>query len=216
MLPNIPGLGVWRAESKGWNAAAELPGTAQVLQQAAAEGRFIPMVLRLEPRSAKRGGQTRRFVVPVIDLPQVTMTQLAAGEVPLVLNAPVRVAERPALPAAPASPSDDGARFANDSGEPPMGEPPALPGEQDGDKTGPGEEAAREPDRAGSGQAGGEPAEQERALAQTTHEPASPFQNIKNSISNFGANISKLLTGSDTTINPQTQPATTVKPQKLP
>ncbi|HLC99894.1 MAG TPA: hypothetical protein VJC11_02955, partial [Patescibacteria group bacterium] len=36
------------------------------------------------------------------------------------------------------------------------------------------------------------PAEQERALAQTTHEPASPFQNIKNSISNFGANISKL------------------------
>src|SRR3990172_7696614 len=35
MLPRIPGLGVWRLESHGWNAATVLPGTLEVLMMAA-------------------------------------------------------------------------------------------------------------------------------------------------------------------------------------
>lgn len=106
MLPNIPGLGVWRVESKGWNAAAELPGTLMVLQQAAQEGKFIPAVLRLEHRTKKVEGQTRRFVVPVIELPNVTIAQLASGDVPLAINGPQAPAEKPALPAAAVEPQD--------------------------------------------------------------------------------------------------------------
>lgn len=129
MIPDLPGLGVWRAESKGWNAAAELPATAQVLQQAAAQGKFIPMVLRLEQRTSKKDGQTLRFAVPVIDLPQVTVRQLAAGDVPLVLNPPTAGSrERPALPAGPEAPNGDAARFENDAAvTPEMGAPPPLP-----------------------------------------------------------------------------------------
>lgn len=125
MLPDIPGLGVWRVESKGWNAAAELPGTLMVLQQAAQDGKFVPAVLRLERRTSKKDGETHRFVVPVLDLPHVTVNQLASGDVPLAINAPVPTPPRPALPSAAPEPSDQ--PFENQH-EPPMGERPPLPG----------------------------------------------------------------------------------------
>jgi hypothetical protein len=107
MLPDIPGLGVWRVESKGWNAAAELPGTLVVLQRAAEEGKFIPAVLRLERRTSKKDGETHRFVVPVIDLPNVTINQLASGDVPLAINGPTATPPKPALPPAVVEPPAD-------------------------------------------------------------------------------------------------------------
>lgn len=77
MLPRVPGLGVWRLETSGYNAAVELPGTLDLLSMAAQGQRFIPAVLRLEQRTAKRPGangqpQTRRFVVPVLDVKGTT------------------------------------------------------------------------------------------------------------------------------------------------
>ena len=99
MLPEIPGLGVWRLDSKGWNAATELPGTLELLVRAASEHAFIEAVLRIEQRVKKTPGEpTKRFVVPVIDLPSVTLKQLASGEVPLVLNAPRQSPPKPPLP----------------------------------------------------------------------------------------------------------------------
>src|SRR5439155_26461896 len=88
MLPDIPGLGLWRVESHGWNAAAETPGAVEVLVRAASEGVFIPAVLGLENRTSKKGNQTRRFVVPVIDVQGTTVNQLAGGNLPLAINAP--------------------------------------------------------------------------------------------------------------------------------
>lgn len=125
MLPDLPGLGVWRIDSHGWNAAVELPGTLEVLAQAAQEMKFIPAVLAIQHRTKKSDGQTRRFIVPVIELPDVTVRQLVAGDVPLALNAPVVTtpAGRPALPAAPEPPAEP---FQAD---PPHGVRPALPGE---------------------------------------------------------------------------------------
>jgi len=126
MLPDLPGLGVWRLDSHGWNAAVELPGTLDVLAQAAHEMRFIPAVLSVQHRTRKVDGQTRRYIVPVIELPDVTVRQLASGDVPLALNAPVRgPIERPSLPSGdtmlPADTSfDTGARAD-------FGQPPALP-----------------------------------------------------------------------------------------
>lgn len=73
MLPRLPGLGVWRMDSRGWTVATQLPGTLDLLSQAAAQRRFVPAVLRLERRSKKVRGddgkvQTNRFIVPVLDL----------------------------------------------------------------------------------------------------------------------------------------------------
>lgn len=98
MLPRLPGLGVWRMDSKGWNVATQLPGALDLLSTAAAQRRFLPALLRLEPRSRRvrdeQGKvQTNRFVVPVLDLqvtpgqmlstlaPELALPRMAAGQV---------------------------------------------------------------------------------------------------------------------------------------
>lgn len=87
MLPRIAGLGVWRLETRGWNAAATLPSTLELLGLSG-RGSFVPGVLRLEQRSVKRRVadkdgvlkvQTQRFVVPVIDVAGTIGELLAAG-----------------------------------------------------------------------------------------------------------------------------------------
>lgn len=78
LLPDLPDLGVWRLESHGWNAAAELPGTLALISAAAAQGLMLPGTLRIEDRSQVKGGQTSRFRVPAIDL-EVTVRELTAG-----------------------------------------------------------------------------------------------------------------------------------------
>ncbi|HEY1179345.1 MAG TPA: hypothetical protein VGF17_24585 [Phytomonospora sp.] len=69
MLAEIETLGVWRMESKGWNAAAELPTMAELAMHV---GDLVPATLSLAERSAiietPKGPQTSRFVVPVLDL----------------------------------------------------------------------------------------------------------------------------------------------------
>jgi len=99
LLPDIPGVGVWLMTSHGYNAAVELPGTLELLVRAASQHAFIEACLRIENRVKKTPGEpTKRFVVPVIDLPSVTLKQLASGEVPLVLNAPRQSPPKPPLP----------------------------------------------------------------------------------------------------------------------
>lgn len=126
LMPDIRGLGVWRLDSHGWNAAAELPGTLEVLHQAAAQGQFIPATLRIEHRTKKSNGQTRRFIVPVVELRHVTVEQLMAGEAPVAINAPAPTPPRPALPAGAPEPRNE----AFENGEPEHGEPPPLPSDE--------------------------------------------------------------------------------------
>lgn len=68
LLPDLPGIGSWLLSSTGWNAAAELAGAADLLQRASAQGVLIPARLRLEQRTSVKGGVTRKYAVPVIDL----------------------------------------------------------------------------------------------------------------------------------------------------
>lgn len=75
VLRDMPGIGVWRLESHGWNAAVELPGLAAFV--AAADG-MVPAFLTLEERVSKSDGQTRKFMVPGIDV-DVTPSQLLAS-----------------------------------------------------------------------------------------------------------------------------------------
>jgi hypothetical protein len=165
MLPDIPGLGVWRLDSKGWNAAAELPGTLQLLQLAAEERKFIPAVLRMEKRTKKVEGQTRRFVVPVIDLPSVSVNQLAGGDL-LSLNAPAPAPPRPALPAAPAPPADP-----SFEGTPDFGQRPPLPTEPE-----PEPQPARDEESARAHERSSVPPPEEAAEAGSAAASSSPFK----------------------------------------
>jgi len=93
MLNELPGVGSWLLQSNGWNAAAELAGSADLLQRASAAGVLLPALLILQQRHEVKGGQTRRFAVPVIDI-GVSMNELLASQGTQVLTAP------PALEAA--------------------------------------------------------------------------------------------------------------------
>lgn len=76
MLRDVESLGVWRMETHGWNAAAELPSMAEL---AMFVGDLVPATLHLVARTSKikvKGRvQTAQYVVPVLDL-QVSKQRL--------------------------------------------------------------------------------------------------------------------------------------------
>lgn len=73
ILAAIEGIGVWRLESHGWNAAAELSGGIEVLKAIQVRnGAMVPGKLMLEQRQSKslddKGKpQTFNYAVPVLD-----------------------------------------------------------------------------------------------------------------------------------------------------
>jgi hypothetical protein len=82
-LPDVPGIGVWRLETKGNNATAELMGTLAMLEQAGQAQTIIEGTLYLEQRVTKRPGKgegkgTLYYAVPVFD-PQFTPRQIMTG-----------------------------------------------------------------------------------------------------------------------------------------
>lgn len=96
MLPDLPGLGLWRLDTSGYYAAVELGGAADLLQQATARGLSIPAELAIEQREVRRPGQKpKQFPVPVLRvLPTLReMAEIGAGERPTLaaqLPPPVR------------------------------------------------------------------------------------------------------------------------------
>ena len=96
VLRDMPGIGVWRLESHGWNAAVELPGLAEFVMRA--DG-MVPAFLTLEERVTKRDGKTNRFMVPGIDV-EVTPSQLLAGQTAAAAIASPSVAALETGPAA--------------------------------------------------------------------------------------------------------------------
>lgn len=101
LLYRVPGLGVWRLDSRGEYAATELAGTAEFL---AGLGDRLPVILRLDPRESVDGqGETHKFVVPVLDV-AIAVPELVAGYAP-PLAPPAAPALEPAgyqpLPAGP-------------------------------------------------------------------------------------------------------------------
>ena len=87
LLPDLPGMGCWRLETKGFYATAELLGTLEMLQETGLGHTVIEAVLRLEQRSVKREGKTLRFNTPVL-WPKYTPRQLLAGSHTALLAAP--------------------------------------------------------------------------------------------------------------------------------
>lgn len=80
ILCEVEGIGFWRLESHGWNAAVELPQAAEFLAQAngMVEG-WLALEERIS-RTIKNGeSQKRRYLVPIIEI-GVTPAQLMAGQ----------------------------------------------------------------------------------------------------------------------------------------
>lgn len=76
ILRELPGIGVWRCETHGWNGWSELESTIEILSTARVFDRLVPGSLRIEKRESKQPGQARHdFVVPVLDL-DVTLGDL--------------------------------------------------------------------------------------------------------------------------------------------
>lgn len=97
VLRDVEGIGVWRLETHGWNAAMELPDAAEFLAKA---GGYVNGWVSLEERTSKaevpdrqNGGtkiETRHFMVPIIEI-DVTPADLMAGKgriAPPALDAP--------------------------------------------------------------------------------------------------------------------------------
>lgn len=85
MLPDLAGMGMWRAETHSFYAASEWGGMVDMVL-AGTDGRgFVPVTLRIEPRQVVRAGKTKKFPVVVVELRGVTPRQALAGPLPTAL-----------------------------------------------------------------------------------------------------------------------------------
>jgi hypothetical protein len=103
ILPRIPGLGVWRLDTGGWNAATTIPSTLELLL--ALDPRpMVPATLRAVQASSKvrdpKTGkvETHRFVRAQLDAPGITIGQLVGAAMEPV--AQLEAGDRPAVPTA--------------------------------------------------------------------------------------------------------------------
>jgi len=77
LLPNVPFRGIWRLETKGWNALKELPGMADLIRQLNESGSMVRVALGIEKRTQVRPSGKRNFVTPtltMLDTPFEIMT----------------------------------------------------------------------------------------------------------------------------------------------
>ena len=81
VLPNLDFYGMWRMQTKGWNAAHELPGMFEMVIGLAQAGRMVRAHLNLEQRKQVKNGQTRNFVVPTISVAATPDELLSGGGV---------------------------------------------------------------------------------------------------------------------------------------
>src|SRR5208282_1069123 len=78
MIPDLPGLGVFRLDTGSYYAATEIGDSAALMQVARDRGVFLPAILRIEHRQRVAGGQTKKFPVPVLEV-LTTFRDLATG-----------------------------------------------------------------------------------------------------------------------------------------
>lgn len=128
ILPKLPDLGVWRLESHGYHAAAELAGMAQISARATAQGHLLPARLRLDSRTVKRPGKPpNHFKVPVIETSATfgeVLASLGAGDGPtMAIGAPV---ERKQLPGS--APEPENVSFEIEQHRPDAAEEGSMPG----------------------------------------------------------------------------------------
>ncbi|WNI15548.1 hypothetical protein [Actinacidiphila sp. ITFR-21] len=99
MLPDLAGMGMWRAETHSFYAAAEWGGMVDMVLKGTNGDGFVPVTLRIEPRQVVRAGKTTKFPVIVVELRGVTPRQALAGPLSTATALDPAAAGRPALEA---------------------------------------------------------------------------------------------------------------------
>jgi Recombination directionality factor-like len=79
MIPDLPGLGVFRLDTSSYYAAVEIGDAAMLMQAARDQGVFLPAILRIDQRQRTAGGETKKYPVPVLEITS-TFRQIASGE----------------------------------------------------------------------------------------------------------------------------------------
>ncbi|OKI16533.1 hypothetical protein [Streptomyces sp. CB03911] len=79
MLPDLSGMGMWRAETHSFYAASEWGAMVDMVLAGTGGQGFVPVTLRIEPRQRVAEGQTKKFPVVVVELRGVTPRQALSG-----------------------------------------------------------------------------------------------------------------------------------------
>jgi hypothetical protein len=79
MLPDLSGMGLWRAETHSFYAASEWGGMVDMVLAGTDGKGFVPVTLRIEPRQRVANGETKKFPVVVVELRGVTPRQALSG-----------------------------------------------------------------------------------------------------------------------------------------
>lgn len=85
ILPDMPDVGVWRAETHSFYAANELAGTVDMVLSGTGGKGLVPVSLRIEPRTRVAGGKTKHFPVVVVEVRGITPRQALTGPLPMAL-----------------------------------------------------------------------------------------------------------------------------------
>jgi len=94
ILPSMPDIGVWRAETHSFYAANEIAAAIDMLKAAAGPQAMIPIRLRIEQRTRVAKGKTKHYPVLAVELRGATAGQVleAVASGVAVEAAPARVA----------------------------------------------------------------------------------------------------------------------------
>jgi hypothetical protein len=101
VIPTISFAGVWRLETKGWNAAQELPGMFDMIEALTESGQMIRATLGIDSRSKVVRGRKQQFVVPRLAIEQTALEIQAGAAAANSLGTGQPVATAPALGAGP-------------------------------------------------------------------------------------------------------------------
>lgn len=99
ILPEMPDVGVWRAETHSFHAATEIAAHVDLVLSATGGDRAVPIRLRIEQRQRVTGGMTKKYPVIVVELRGTTAGQILSGAA--LAPALAGPASTAALPAAP-------------------------------------------------------------------------------------------------------------------
>jgi hypothetical protein len=112
MIPDLPGLGVFRLDTSSYYAAVEIGDAAMLMQAARDQGVFLSAVLRIDQRQRVAGGQTKKYPVPVLEITstfrQIVSGELAAGGVAAQLPPVPGTGRQRAITAAAGTPPEPG------------------------------------------------------------------------------------------------------------
>lgn len=94
LLPDMEGLGAWRMETGSYYGAITIAGMVDIIRGVVGEQMLVPVWLRIKPETRVARGETKQFVIPVLELRGVSAGALLSGEAEkhgsLILNDPTR------------------------------------------------------------------------------------------------------------------------------